>query len=142
MNKYIVIGLIFFFVIGCSTYEQLGRQKYKSRIERINIGEFDGMVKYFKFYYRKKNQETLFGYVMKGQKLGAEKETDTVFIKGVLEEYPDDKIITKQFNINGYEKFTNTDSVIKIFFQKENGSFFLKNVKYYRNGKVVDQYDF
>ncbi|MPT36841.1 MAG: hypothetical protein E2604_17575 [Flavobacterium sp.] len=79
---------------------------------------------------------------MKGQKLGAEKEIDTVFIKGVLEEYPDNKIITKQFNINGYEKFTNTDSIIKIFFQKEDGSFFLKNVKYYRKGKVVGQYDF
>jgi len=137
-----VIGLILFFVIGCSTCEQLGTQKYKTRIERINIGEFDGMIKYFKFYYWKKNQDNLFGYVIKGQKLGAEKEIDTVFIKGVLEEYPDNKIITKQFNINGYEKFTNTDFIIKTFFQKEDGSFLLKNVKYYRKGKVADQYDF
>ncbi len=60
---------------------------------------------------------------MKGQKPSAEKETDTVFIKGVLEEYPDNKIITKQFNINGYEKFTNTDSIIKIFFKKKTAHF-------------------
>lgn len=118
--KFIIVILLF---SACSTYEQLGTRKYKTKIERINIGEFDALIEYFKFYHGKKNQEYLFGYVMKGQKPGAEKETDTVFIKGVLEEYPDNKIITKQFNINGYEKFTNTDSIIKIFFKKKTAHF-------------------
>lgn len=58
-----------------------------------------------------------------------------------MEEHRGNKIITRKIYINGYNDVRNTDSIIKIFFQKEDGSFFL-NVKEYRKGKVIDQYDF
>lgn len=54
--KFIIVILLF---SVCSTYEQLGTRKYKTKIERINIGEFDALIEYFKFYHGKKNQEYL-----------------------------------------------------------------------------------
>ncbi|MDP5201337.1 hypothetical protein [Flavobacterium sp. DG2-3] len=129
---YIVVSAVLF--ISCNSYEKIGDFKYKVSYERINTGEFNGLIKNIKSYYSPIKDTFLFGYTVKAQKLDFETEKDSIFTIGKFKyDIANKNIITTEIFLNGYDNFLQTDSIIRIFTQKKNGGIVLKEFKKYRN---------
>lgn len=140
MKNFLIIKLLVF-ISSCSNYEVIGKYKYKVKTERVNTGDYKGMILKYKKYTNEEN-EAIFSSLLKAQKLDFEKENDSVFGTGKLEvnkvenEY---YIITKEIYKNGYDKFTEIDSVIRTFKQLDNGKVIVQKIDYYQNGKIKKQ---
>ena len=143
MKKSILLFLVLLF-ISCSTNEVIGNYNYSTKTNRVNCGEFDALIFKSKVFITKK-KDTVFSNLIKAQKLDFETKKDSVFAYGKLEiEKENNKtyIITKEININGYDKYTETDSVIRKYEQFVNGNVFLKSYISYRNGKIKNKYSY
>lgn len=120
---------------SCSNYEKVGNFKYKTGIHRSNSGEFEALV--FKSRIFISNKDTIFSTLIKAQKLDFENKKDTIFGYGEFRvEYEKNKIyiITKENYINGYQNFTETDSVVRFYEQLKRGKVKFNKILYYRNG--------
>ena len=110
----IVLGL------GCTSTEKIGNVTYKTKINKVFIDDYNGMVLSIKLYYFKNEFQA--GCTIKGQKLGFENLSDTVFIYGTTTIDSEQKeLICKEFYSNGYQTFINKDSLVKIFKQQHDG---------------------
>lgn len=136
--KNILIVIMLIFISSCSNYEVIGKYKYKVKTDRVNTGDYEGIILKYNVYINDEN-EGVFTSLLKAQKLDFEKENDTVFgtgkltVKKVENEY---YIITKEIYKNGYDKFTEIDSVIRTFKQIDNGKVIIQEINYYQNGKA------
>lgn len=134
MRNFLVIFCLVF-LYGCSSYKTVGNFKYKTHYKRSNIGEFEALIKKYEVYVRQ--NDTVFPVLVKAQKLDFETKNDTVYAYGkleVLKEVDETFIIVKEININGYEKFANIDSIVRMYEQFENGKIVLKNIYSYKSG--------
>ena len=134
--KNILVIFCFLFLSGCSYYKTIGNYKYKTHFKRSNIGEFEALIKRYEVFINQ-NNDTIFPVLVKAQKLDFETKTDTIFAYGKLEtKVEKDKIyiITKEIYINGYDNFTEIDSIIRFYEQKDNGNVKFIKANYYRNG--------
>ena len=132
-NLLIILSLI---IISCSSSEIIGNHKYKTNTKKINIGEYDGLILTYK-QYSSKGIDT-FSTIIKAQKIGFESKKDPLFVFGnyTIKSINDKTyILTKEINMNGYENFTNTDSIIRVYQQFNKGEIKLNRVIKYRNGK-------
>ena len=136
--SYLIFILLFY---NCSTYEKVGDFKYKIGIERINIGDFDALIYKYKLYIY--NKDTIFVTLIKAQKLDFETTKDTIFGYGDLRvEHKNNKnyILTKETYINGYQKLTEIDSVVRFYEQLKNGKVQFNKILHYRNGVIKKDY--
>jgi len=136
MKKTILLFLAFL-LISCSTKEIIGNYKYSTKTNRVNCGEFDALIFKYKQYHF--DGEKSFSKLIKAQKLDFETKKDTIFAYGKLDvkkEKNKTYIITKEIYINGYDNFTDTDSVIRNYEQLKNGKVKFSCIKYYRKGVV------
>lgn len=133
--------LLFVLFCSCSNYEKVGNFNYKTGIYRTNSGEFEALVfKYKPYIY---NKDTIFVTLLKAQKLDFETTKDTVFGYGELRvEHKKNKIyiLTKETYINGYQNFTEIDSVVRFYEQLKNGKVKFNKILYYRNGVLNKEY--
>lgn len=130
--RYLLFIMLF---SSCSNYEKVGNFKYKTGIHRSNSGEFEALV--FKSRIFISNKDTIFSTLIKAQKLDFENKKDTIFGYGEFRvEYEKNKIyiITKENYINGYQNFTETDSVVRFYEQLKRGKVKFNKILYYRNG--------
>jgi hypothetical protein len=138
-----VISVIFFlFLLGCSSYKTIGNYKYKTHFKRSNIGEFEALIKSYEVYINQ-NNDTIFPVLVKAQKLDFETKKDSVFAYGKLEvnnKKNKTYLIIKEINVNGYEIFTDTDSIIRTYEQVEKGKVNLNEIVYYRRGVIIKKY--
>lgn len=133
-TKLIFIVMLAFF--GCKSYEKIGGFEYIITNKRVNTGDFGGIIEDLKCYSNPVNDAFLFGYVVKSQKLHFESKNDTVFSIGRLQYNKKSKtIICTEVFKNGYEQFLKTDSIVRVFTQKENGDIVLKEYLGYQKGK-------
>lgn len=124
--------------MSCNSYEKLGDFKYKVTIERVNTGDFGGVVDYMKFYHHPVLDTSMFGYVIKSQRLDFETKKDTVFTIGKFKYDKINKSITTvEIYQNGYEKYVELDSIVRILMQKNDGSIIYKDYIQYLNGKEI-----
>nr|WP_314838272.1 hypothetical protein [uncultured Flavobacterium sp.] len=126
---------------SCSNYEKVGNFNYKTNIERVNIGEFDALIYNYKQYVH--NKDTIFSTLVKAQKLDFETTKDSIFGYGELRvEHKNNKIyiLTKETYINGYQYFTEIDSVVRFYEQLKNGKVKFNKILHYRNGVVKKEY--
>lgn len=129
------ILLFILFLYNCSSTEKVGNSKYRTSIKRVNSGDFEALIYKYKQYIC--NKDTVFGVLIRAQKLDFETKKDSVFGYGKLEIKKEDNktfIITKEININGYDNFTEIDSIIRFYEQLKDGKVKFKEIKYYRNG--------
>lgn len=134
--KNILIIFSFIFLFGCSSYKTIGNYKYKTRVKRSNIGEFEALIYRYKLFINKDN-DTIFSVLQKAQKLHLETKKDSVFAIGKLKvkkEIDRTYIITKQINMNGYDNFIKIDSIVRFYEQNDNGNVKFIKANYYRNG--------
>lgn len=134
--KNIFVIFCFVFLFSCTSYKKIGNFKYKTHFERSNIGEFESLIKLYEVFTNK-NNDTIFPVLVKAQKLDFESKKDSVFAYGKLETKAEkDKIyiITKEIYVNGYNNFTEIDSIIRFYEQLKDGRVEFKEIKYYRNG--------
>ena len=135
MKKSILLFLVFL-LISCSTKEIIGNYKYSTKTNRVNCGEFDALIFKSKVFITKK-KDTVFSKLIKAQKLDFETKKDSVFAIGKLEvkkEKDKTYIITKEIYINGYDNFTEIDSIVRFYEQKDNGNVKFIKANYYRKG--------
>ena len=126
---------------NCSNHEKVGNFKYKTGIERVNTGDLGALIYKFKLYIYDK--DTVFVTLIKAQKLDFETTKDTVFGYGELRvEHKKNKIyiLTKETYINGYQNFTEIDSVVRYYEQLKNGKVKINKILYYRNGVLNKEY--
>lgn len=80
----VIFQIIFLIIIvlglGCTSTEKIGNVTYKTKINKVFIDDYNGMVLSIKLYYFKNEFQA--GCTIKGQKLGFENLSDTVFIYG------------------------------------------------------------
>lgn len=134
--KNILVIFCFIFLFGCSSYKTIGNYKYKTHFKRSNIGEFDALIYKYELFINKDN-DTIFPVLVKAQKLDFETNKDSVFAYGKLDvkrEKKETYIITKEIYINGYNNFTEIDSIVRFYKQKDNGNVKFIKANYYRNG--------
>jgi len=134
--KNIFVIFCFVFLFSCSSYKTIGNYKYKTHFKRGNIGEFEALIKMYEVFINKKN-DTIFPVLVKAQKLDFETKKDSVFAYGKLDVRKKKNItyiITKEIYINGYDNFTEIDSIIRFYEQLKNGKVEFKEIKHYRNG--------
>lgn len=134
--KNILVIFCFIFFFSCTSYKKIGNYKYKTLIKRSNIGEFDALVYRYELFTNKDN-DTIFPVLLKAQKLDFETKNDSVFAYGKLETIKEKGkiyIITKEININGFDNFTNIDSIVRLYEQKDIGNVKFIKAIYYRNG--------
>lgn len=120
----------------------IGNYKYKTDIQRSNIGEFDALIKRYQIFINKEN-DTVFSLLIKAQKLDFETKNDTIFAYGNLEVKKEKEktfIVTKENYVNGYENYTDTDSIIRTYEQFERGKVKFNEVIYYRGGVIKKKY--
>ncbi len=140
--KALLILFVCLFTHGCANCEKIGDYRYKTSVNRVNIGEFDGLIFKYKRFVANESDEG-FPLLIKAQKLDFETKNDTVFAYGdlnVIKEKDKVYIVTKEININGYENFINTDSVIRTYEQFKGGKVKFNEVIYYRRGQVTKKY--
>lgn len=134
--KKILIVTSLIFITSCSNYEVIGKYKYKVKTERINTGDYEGIILKYNIYISNE-KEAVFSTLLKAQKLDFEKENDTVFgigeidVKKVENEY---YIITKEIYKNGYDEFTEIDSLVRYYKQLNNGKVEFLKANTYRKG--------
>jgi hypothetical protein len=140
MKKYNYLLMIMAILFGCDkNRETVGNYKYKTFIERINPGDAGELIYKYKSYQNIEKSDVGFLVLISAQKLGHETENDTVFAYGELKTKTIGnkmRIFIKEIRIKGYEKFSQCDSIIRVFEETDNGKIkFIKNVSYY-NGKI------
>lgn len=91
----------------------------------------------YKLYMNKKS-DTIFSTLVKGQKFEFQSETDAIYASGGLEVKKINNqyyILTKQYYINGYEKSTTIDSIIRTYKQLQEGRVKFCKIIYYEKEK-------
>ncbi|TCN59946.1 hypothetical protein D0809_08455 [Flavobacterium circumlabens] len=135
MNAKILLPLLTAFFLSCNSYEKLGDFKYRTTIDRVFNDDFGGVIISIKTYYSPTKDTFLFGNKFKIQKLDFEGENDTNYINGKFKYDPVNKTITTtQIFKNGYERFLEVDSLVRVFVQKIDGSVVLKEYIEYKDG--------
>jgi hypothetical protein len=137
------LSYLLFFILfyNCSNHEKVGDFNYKIGVKSVNTGDFDALIYKYKLYIY--NKDTVFGTLIKAQKLDFETTKDTVFGYGELRvEHKKNKIyiLTKETYINGYQNFTEIDSVVRHYEQLKNGKVKFYKILYYRNGVLNKEY--
>lgn len=123
-------------MFGCSSYKTIGNYKYKTHFKRSNIGEFEALIYKYELFVNKDN-DTIFPVLVKAQKLDFETKKDSIFAYGklkIIKEKDKIYIITKEINLNGYDNFTEIDSIVRFYQQKDKGNVKFIKANYYRNG--------
>lgn len=142
--KYIIFIFCSLLICSCAEYETIGKYRYKVVTNNVNSGEFQGLI--FKSnVFINQNNDTVFSKLLKAQKLYFEKKSDSVFAFGRLVVTRKNEkvfIITKEININGYEKFTECDSIVRIYEQLENGKVKLNRIVRYWDNQIRYKQDF
>ncbi|TDE01360.1 hypothetical protein [Flavobacterium sandaracinum] len=125
---------------SCTSYEKIGNFKYKVKTERVNTGDYEGMVETIKSFHDRNDGEFLVGYVIKSQKLHFETKKDTQYSNGKLKyDRLNRLIICTEIFKNGYELFQKTDSIQRIFKQENNGKIVLIEYSRFKNGaKLIE----
>jgi hypothetical protein len=134
--KNILVIFCFIFLFGCSSYKTIGNYKYKTHFKRSNIGEFEALIYKYELFVNKDN-DTIFPVLVKAQKLDFETKKDSIFAYGklkIIKEKDKIYIITKEINLNGYDNFTEIDSIVRFYQQKDKGNVKFIKANYYRNG--------
>lgn len=128
MKKFFYLPLLCLF--GCKTSEKLGEYKYKTKIQKVNTGDYKGMVNYIKTYSF--NNKFQAGCNIKSQKYNFQKKSDSVFSTGEILFNPNTKVLKcKEIYFNGYNTFLKYDTLIRTFKQNDNGELILLNRKVY-----------
>ncbi|MFN3273028.1 MAG: hypothetical protein ACK40Y_10895, partial [Cloacibacterium caeni] len=97
-----------------------------------------------KLYLNNKN-DTIFSNLIKSQKLDFERKNDTIFAYGnieILHKNNTTYIITREININGYNEFNKTDSIIRVYEQFKNGNLLLRKYSSYWEGKIKTEHTY
>lgn len=129
--------IIFFMILinfSCNHTEKIGDYNYNNTFKKTNS---DGIMYTHKVYINKK-RDTVFSTLIKGQKFEFQSDTDTIFASGGLEVKKINNqyyILTKQYYINGYEKYTTIDSIIRTYKQLQEGKVRFCKIIYYKKGK-------
>lgn len=129
--------ILFFLILinlSCNHTEKIGNYNYDSTFKKVNS---DGMMYTYKVYTNK-NKNTVFSTLVKGQKFEFQSATDTIFASGRLDVKKindQNYVLIKQYYINGYEKYTKIDSIVKIFKQLQDGNVILSKISYYEKGE-------
>lgn len=142
--KKILSSIILLSILGCSQHEIIGNYKYKVKFSRSNTGDFHALINKNKLYLNNKN-DTVFSKLIKSQKLDFERKNDTIFAYGnmeILHRNNTTYIITREININGYDKFNKTDSIIRVYEQFKNGNLILRKYSSYWEGKIKTEYTY
>lgn len=142
--KKILTSIILLSILSCSEYETIGNYKYQVKYSRNNTGDFNALIKKNKLYLNNKN-DTVFSKLIKSQKLDFETKNDTIFSYGNMETLHRNNttfIITKEININGYDKFNKTDSIIRVYEQSKNGNLILRKYSSYWEGKIKTEHSY
>jgi hypothetical protein len=134
----------FFFLIivcaffNCASYEKIGDFKYKVKTERVNTGDYEGMIETIKSFYDSDDGGFLVGCVIKSQKLHFETKKDTLYSSGKLKYDRQNRLLicTEIFK-NGYELFLKTDSIQRVFKQENNGKIVLIKYSKFKNGSKL-----
>ncbi|QSB25578.1 hypothetical protein [Flavobacterium sp. CLA17] len=135
MKAKILLPLLTVFFLSCSSYEKIGDFKYRTTIEKAFIDDFGGLIMSIKTYYSPTKDTYLFGYKFKTQKLYFQTEKDTNYTAGKFTYDSVNKTITTtEVFINGYERYRELDSIIRVFVQKKDGSIFRKEYIEYKDG--------
>ncbi|MBD0726030.1 hypothetical protein B6A10_12675 [Flavobacterium sp. L1I52] len=132
MKKIIFFALLINF--SCNHTEKIGDYNYTNAFKKVNS---DGIMYTYKLYINPKS-DTVFSTLVKGQKFEFQSDTDTIFASGNLQVKKIDNdyyIITKQYYINGYEKSTTIDSIIRTYKQSQEGRVKFCKIIYYEKGK-------
>ncbi|MFN7044223.1 MAG: hypothetical protein ACK4M1_03430 [Flavobacterium sp.] len=142
--KKILSSIILLSMLGCSQHEIIGNYKYKVKFSRNNTGDFHALINKNKLYLNNKN-DTVFSKLIKSQKLDFERKNDTIFAYGnmeILHKNNTTYIITREININGYDIFNKTDSIIRVYEQFKNGNLILRKYSSYWEGKIKTEYTY
>ncbi len=132
LMRIIILYIIALLICGCANYEEIGIFRYKIKIEKVNTGDYDGIINSIKTYNI--GNEFQAGCILKSQKLGFEKATDSVFSKGTTIIDKKNKTLTcKKYYFFGYKEYLRKDSVITVFKQQPDGK--LKLALYKENNK-------
>ncbi|GEL12366.1 hypothetical protein SAMN05192550_3308 [Flavobacterium glycines] len=132
MKKILFFALLINF--SCNHTEKIGDYNYTNAFKKVNS---DGIMYTYKLYINPKN-DTVFSTLVKGQKFEFQSDTDTIFASGDLQVKKIDNdyyITTKQYYINGYEKSTTIDSIIRTYKQLREGKVRFCKIVYYEKGK-------
>ncbi|HRB30772.1 MAG TPA: hypothetical protein PK872_04590 [Ferruginibacter sp.] len=98
----------------CSATEKIGNEKYKTRIQKLFIDDYNGMTLFINSYYFKNKFKA--GCTIKGQRIGFENSTDTIFINGIITiDNKNNELVCREYFSNGYQNFLHKDSLVKIF---------------------------
>ncbi|MRX41991.1 hypothetical protein GJU43_22165 [Flavobacterium sp. LC2016-23] len=139
MNAKILLLLLTAFFLSCNSYEKLGDFKYRTTIKKTFIDDFGGLIMSVKVYHSPTKDTVLFGYKFKTQKLDFETEKDTNYTAGKFTYDPVNKTITTtEIFINGYERYQEIDSIIRVYIQEKDGSIFFKKYIEYKDGVGID----
>lgn len=128
--KKIVLLLIILTFSKCGTYEKIGDYRYKTRIDSLNTGDFDGLIETMKFYYR--NNKPQLGIIIKSQKLHYQSNTDSTYSSYSLKyNHNNYTLITTEKFFNGYEKYQHIDSIQRTYIQDKKGNLKLIQHRYF-----------
>jgi hypothetical protein len=134
---FIMLGFLLV-ILSCNKEDKIGNYEYKTFYKKVNVGgDFDGIIYTYKIYLNETN-DTVFSVPLKAQKFKSQKDSDTVYVKGKIDVKKVKNqlyILTKDYHINGYEKFTGTDSIVRTYLQEENGKVKFYKINYYWKGK-------
>jgi len=130
--------IIFLFIISCGQYEKIGSYKYRVKTYIVFTGDYHGIYKTIKTYsYRKKHQA---GVVI-SSKLSFNTPADTIYTYGFSQiDSINKQLIGKEYYYNGYAKYLETDSIVKVFQQLTNGNLILKKYTSYYNGQASEKF--
>ncbi|QSB25581.1 hypothetical protein [Flavobacterium sp. CLA17] len=139
MKAKILLPILTVFFLSCNSYEKLGDFKYRTTVKRVFIDDFGGLIISIKTYYSPKKDTFLFGHAIKTQKLDLETEKDTIYSIGKFKYDPANKTITStEIFTNGYERYQELDSIVRILVHEQDGSIFLKEYIEYKDGIGID----
>ena len=140
MKNILYICLLFLFSF-CKKNDKINHISYQTKIVRDNSCEFDGLV--FKSKVFMLNKDLVLSTLITAQKLDHETEKDTIFANGQLiisNKKNKTYITTKEKYMNGYDKFTTIDSIIRNFEQLDDGTFKLLKISHYRSGQEITHF--
>lgn len=121
---YLVIGSAFW--SGCATTEKIGDYKYKTKMERVNTGDFGGIIVTIKSYYLKNEFQA--GCIVKSQLLYHENKTDTIYSSGfTVIDHITNELKCYEFNNYRYKNFA--DDTYRSFIQTKDGHLKLNEIK-------------
>lgn len=137
------ICLLIFLVVmttSCSNYEKIGDFKYKTEVVRVNVGDWDEMIKTIKIYKNPINNTEQLNFAMSGKRLHFERKKDPFLVKGEMAFYKQNgkNIIKTKENVFRY--ITDTDSIVRLYEQDTVGNIKMISVKTYANGLLESEY--